>query len=583
MEIPSYIPKPALKEDKTLLDPVKEAFYALGKYKNLKFQDFEVSGALMRLNMHRYLKSDFSLFENERVSFLSQISYLLSLANKNPNLSALILEPKVDDLNNILDHLEVNLIPSREDTPKFEKDLSFKESNQNFLKFFNNVDIKEVITKKSLKIPKKFLEKDFLGKKQITAYAYLNGNKISKIVIPKDLEQKFSTLKKGKILFENEKLFFYLSEKKYEILKSIEIFIPSSTILKSKIVSKSLLDAMKKEDIQLDIKANLQGLLVKGIINFKNIKIFKATPKVNFTKQPKFSPFWAYKIKNKIFLNDSFVLLPKSLKNSGILLGDGGYLSYSATTATSTQEHRLPIYVAGFYDPGILSIGNRCIIVKDNITKTISSSNTLFSPEGIPDNGIFVWTDDISKVDKIKNNLERDFSKISISPYWKIETYKDYKFSKDLLEQFQSDRMLFTLIGVIILIVACCNIISLLVLLVNDKKKEIATLQAMGASKKSIILIFGSCGIIIGVLSSFLGILAAIFTLKNLSVLVNFLNFIQGREVFNPSFFGDKLPNTFSVESLIFILIITPIISLLAGLIPAIKAAKLNPSKILRS
>jgi lipoprotein-releasing system permease protein len=183
-------------------------------------------------------------------------------------------------------------------------------------------------------------------------------------------------------------------------------------------------------------------------------------------------------------------------------------------------------------------------------------------------------------VDKIKGNLKRDFEGNSISPYWKIETYRDYKFSKDLLEQFQSDKMLFTLIGVIILIVACCNIISLLVLLVNDKKKEIATLQAMGASKKSIALIFGSCGVFIGVLSSFLGILAAIFTLKNLSVLVSFLNLIQGREVFNPSFFGDKLPNSFSMESLIFILIITPIISLLAGLIPAIKAMKLNPSKI---
>ena len=85
-----------------------------------------------------------------------------------------------------------------------------------------------------------------------------------------------------------------------------------------------------------------------------------------------------------------------------------------------------------------------------------------------------------------------------------------------MLQQFQSDKYLFTLVGIIILLVACCNIISLLALLVNDKKKEIGILQAMGASKKSIALIFGTCGVAMGIVSSLIGTMRAIATLHYL-------------------------------------------------------------------
>ena len=114
------------------------------------------------------------------------------------------------------------------------------------------------------------------------------------------------------------------------------------------------------------------------------------------------------------------------------------------------------------------------------------------------------------------------------------------------------------------------------------KKKEIAILSAMGASKKSIYTIFASCGIFMGILSSFIGTFFAIITLKNLDKLINFLSFLQGHTMFNEKFFGTSLPNHLSLEALIFILIATPIISFLAGFIPAIKASKLIPSKILR-
>lgn len=277
------------------------------------------------------------------------------------------------------------------------------------------------------------------------------------------------------------------------------------------------------------------------------------------------------------------VLLPKNYKDSGIRVGDTGSLSYAAATALSSQEQRIAITVSGFYDPGLVSIGNKCIIVPPEVTRTIHVSNQTFSPDGTPTNGIFVWFDDLASAGKVKTDIAKRFEKAGISQYWKIDTYRDFEFSKDLMLQFQSDRTLFLLIAAIILLVACCNIISLLVLLVNDKKKEIAILQSMGASFSSIASIFGICGIAMGALSCLIGGSLAILTLKHLDSVVSLLSTLQGHNAFNPAFFGQTLPNQLSYEAVLFVLIATPILSLAAGLIPAIKASRIRPSSVLRS
>ena len=86
-----------------------------------------------------------------------------------------------------------------------------------------------------------------------------------------------------------------------------------------------------------------------------------------------------------------------------------------------------------------------------------------------------------------------------------------------------------------------------------------------------------------GTLSSVIGTVAAYFTLKHIDIVARLLSAIQGHNAFNAVFFGDSLPSQMSFDALLLVLIATPIISLVAGLVPAIKATKLSPSSILRS
>ncbi len=276
-------------------------------------------------------------------------------------------------------------------------------------------------------------------------------------------------------------------------------------------------------------------------------------------------------------------ILPKNYQDSGIELGNSGTFSFAAYSAASMQEQKILFKVVGFYDPGVMAVGNKCILVPKELTRDIYATTRTFSPDGTPTNGIFVWTDDLSKVGQIEEKISTELAARGLSSYWKVTTYENFEFSKGLLDQFRSDKTLLLIVGAIILIVACSNIISLLVLLVNDKKKEIAILQTMGASFKSIALIFGSCGMIMGLLSCVIGSSLAIITLHHIDKIASFLSLIQGRAAFNPAFFGKSLPSSLSFEAFLFILVVTPILSLIAGLIPAIKASRIRPSTTLKA
>lgn len=279
----------------------------------------------------------------------------------------------------------------------------------------------------------------------------------------------------------------------------------------------------------------------------------------------------------------SGVLLPRAFRDQGVLIGDHGFLAYGGSGASSGQEMRLNMRVAGFYDPGVMAMGPKCILAPAHIASMLRSAGDAYALDPCQSTGVRVWFPDLSKAQAIKTSLETELQNRGLDTYWSVQSYHDYDFAKDLLQQFQSDKMLFTLIGIIILVVAASNIVSSLILLVSNKKKEIGILQSMGASKKSIVLIFALCGGLIGMISTLIGTLAAYLTLHNIDSIIALLSRLQGHDLFNALFYGSTLPSTLSPDAIAFIAIATPIISLLAGLIPALKAARMQPSAILRS
>jgi len=552
--LPAHLASPDL-DGGILRDPVKRLIDALEEVKSenpsLTYNDFELSGALMRLALNRPT----SIPGSNHASFLSQMSYLFSFPEKNPTLDHLLLTPSADDLNNILFQMNKSHTEWQKDSPESLYSYNQGSSPEKSASFWDHVELKEVLFKARVPL-------SFLPSKEVSAYAHIQDGSVKGVY----LEKEHSNLKKGKIV-KDHLAYFEVDGKKIPMGNSIPLMSP----LKAQ---------FKENKIQVQLFGSTHEVPVHWI------SISHARVKTHFENEPENTPYWPY------FCNGSWhlpmhdrpgVLLPKSYQGSNVFVGDSGYLSYISPTAGSTQEMRLPFYVSGFYDPGIMPTGTRALFVPSEITQTINACTESFAPDGSSTNGILIWFDPIQSAPLIKAKIAHKLNEKKISSYWDLSSYQEYEFSRELMHQFQSDRTLFMLIAIIIIVVACSNIISLLVILVNDKKKEIAILSSMGASDKSIAWIFGIAGVIMGSISCIVGTLAAIFTLKHLDYLVAFLSKIQGHDAFQAAFFGDTLPNDLSMIALKFILISTPIISLLAGFIPAIKASKIKPSQILRS
>jgi len=570
MEIPSQWPTKIYNDDGSAKDFIKEAFHTIWQLP-LTAQDYEVAGAVLKLGM------TLPPSQENRRGYLTQAAYVSSFCEKSPKLPLLIDSLRVEDLNQLfyLAHAPPGGRRANEvDRVKVTSiDLLYLQS------LLSHIDIQKMKTNAFQWRSLAFIMPDNV---EFDATASMQDGEIVSLLLPLNRGKNIGTLVKRGGYFH----FREVGGRSYKLDLGTPLFTDGLFSMDVKLSPPNLNSVESLQDLWFHVHTHLQGYPLEGRVPWDGIEITHADICYRFEKEPALPPPWPYVVQSEIKLpmfNEHAILLPRSFQNQAVKIGDSGYFSYGAATASSMQEQRLPVYVAGFYDPGVMAIGARCILAPTHVVRAINTSSGCLGLDSNILNGIQVYLEDLSQAKEVKRRLVEAFDRAGLLPYFEITSFHEYDFAKDLLLQFQSDKYLFTLIGIIVLLVACSNIISLLVVLVKDKRREIAILRAMGASKRSIALIFALCGGAMGMVSTLIGILAAVFTLHNIDVVVNFLSFLQGHEAFNALFYGKSLPNELSHHALIFIMIATPLISLLAGCVPAIKACSLHFAQILRA
>jgi len=593
-EIPSFWPSPDRHDDGSPKDLVQDVYRSLAEIKGvpgIRGQDFELTASHIKLRLLR----DSPVFHSHNIfggtiqSYLAYPTYLGNFESDNSQFDQILLPTSTADMSNYF-----NLIEIKEDLYQEENNGKLLFSPEVLKKrletFFNTVSVKSLKARSfGWTIPLTMIPKSG----QWGVAVLLKDQAVKRIFVPidvkslqtlgKTLEEQGLNVAYGILSFDEEKIHLALpSQADQNISRQIPITLEGGSLLRAQLVQGSLQAVKRLSDLKFSIQFNVQGKNLEGIIPYRGLDLGEVDKGHSTT-----TPFWVYQEKSKYILpNDPDVgegiLLPKSFKDAGVLLGDRGRLSYYAPTASTLQEHYIPVFVAGFYDPGIIPIGGKFILANQSVASLIRSSHQQDDKSALT-NGINVRFDNIKQVDNAKEQLRNAFKAKGISRYWNIETYREYEFTKAIIQELQSQKNIFMLIAVVIIVVACSNIISMLIILVNDKKTEIGILRSMGASTKSIALIFGFAGAVIGILGSVLGIAGALLTLNNMGILVNFLSKLQGYEVFNASFYGEVLPHEISYEALMFVLGATVAISLLAGIVPAVKACLLRPSHIFRS
>lgn len=152
-----------------------------------------------------------------------------------------------------------------------------------------------------------------------------------------------------------------------------------------------------------------------------------------------------------------------------------------------------------------------------------------------------------------------------------------------LFEALEVERVAMFVVLSIIILVAVFNILSSLIMLVRAKTRDIAIMRTMGASRKSLLKIFMTVGFVIGALGTVAGlILGTIFLFFRQSV-VNFIQFITGQNLWDPSIrFLTELPARTDPVEVVIITAMALVLSFLATLYPALKAASTDPVQVLR-
>jgi len=145
------------------------------------------------------------------------------------------------------------------------------------------------------------------------------------------------------------------------------------------------------------------------------------------------------------------------------------------------------------------------------------------------------------------------------------------------------ERNVMFLILTLIILVAAFNIITGLIMLVKDKCRDVAILRTMGATKWMIMRVFMMAGAYIGVIGTLIGVALGIVFCKNIESVRHFLEMLSGRDLFSAEiYFLSKLPAQIDWIEVIVVAVVALLISFLATVYPAYRAAKYDPVEALR-
>lgn len=205
----------------------------------------------------------------------------------------------------------------------------------------------------------------------------------------------------------------------------------------------------------------------------------------------------------------------------------------------------------------------------------LEESQAYFNMDGIA-TGVELYVVDPDNVGVMTRTIEEAAGRPAFVTDWR---QRNVTFFSAL----EVERNVMFIILTLIVLVAALNIISGLIMLVKDKGRDIAILRTMGATRGAVMRIFLITGASIGFVGTIAGFLLGLLVCLNIESIRQFVSWLTATQLFDPTlYFLSKLPAEIDNGETVTVLVMALLLSLLATLYPAWRAARLDPVEALR-
>ena len=254
----------------------------------------------------------------------------------------------------------------------------------------------------------------------------------------------------------------------------------------------------------------------------------------------------------------------------GLRLGDGVVLLIPRPVGDGTLEAVLERFIlTGVFEAGLQDHDATLALV--NASDAAGILNL-----GDERSAVRFRAHDVMAAPAIAADLQAELGDGFSSSDWTIENASYFR-------AIRIEKMMMSLILSLIIGVAAFNIVASLVMVVTDKTNDIAVLRTLGMRPGGVVRVFFVQGAVIGWAGVFIGVALGVVLAINVPVIVPFLEQTLGFQIMpGDVFYVTRIPSEVELADVMTIAISAFVLTSLATLYPARRAAHVNPAAALR-
>lgn len=254
----------------------------------------------------------------------------------------------------------------------------------------------------------------------------------------------------------------------------------------------------------------------------------------------------------------------------GVQVGDSVVLLVPKPVGDGTLQPVLERFVTrGIFEAGLQDHDALLALVHADDVAAVLDLGTAVS-------SIRFRADDVMAAPAIAASLQSGLGGDFVTSNWTIENGSYFRAIR--LEKMMMSLLLSLIIGV-----AAFNIVASLVMVVTDKTTDIAVLRTLGMGPDGVVRVFFIQGAIIGWAGVALGVVLGVVLAINVPTLVPFLEQFFGFQIMpGDVFYVTDIPSELESQDVLVIAISALVLTSLATLYPARRAALVNPAAALR-